>query len=151
MFVALATPDSPLASGEVQTRQNIILEIGAALERPHLKDRVLVFRAPKVELPSNFNPVYQPLDPENVSASFSDFEEQARTWQLLDSAPEENAPAQPSSPDAERLKGQISSPYPRPRRRRHFRTYRVFSPELRSRRMSRRSQGRSWQPPQHWG
>jgi hypothetical protein len=110
MFVALATPDSPLASGEVQTRQNIILEIGAALERPHLKDRVLVFRAPKVELPSNFNPVYQPLDPENVSASFSDFEEQARTWQLLDSTPEENAPAEPSSPDAELLKGQISNP-----------------------------------------
>ena len=110
MFVALATPDSELINGEVQTRQNIILEIGAALDRPHLKDRVLVFRAPNVQLPSNFNPVYQPLDPENVSASFSDFEEQARAWQLLGSAPEERTPVEPSSPDAELPKGEDSNP-----------------------------------------
>jgi hypothetical protein len=110
MFVALMTPDSELVDGKVQTRQNIILEIGAALERPHLKDRVLVFHAPNVELPSNINPVYRPLDPDNVSASFSDFEKQARVWQLLDSTPEESAPVRPSSPDAELPREEDANP-----------------------------------------
>jgi hypothetical protein len=87
-----------------------VLEIGAALDRPHLKDRVLVFRAPEVKLPSNFNPVYQPLDLENVAASFPAFEEQARAWQVLGLEASDAAPVEPSSPDTDLPKGRDSSP-----------------------------------------
>ncbi|MDX6624225.1 MAG: hypothetical protein QOE75_2157 [Solirubrobacterales bacterium] len=101
MFVALATPDSKLENGEIQTRQNILLEISSALERPHLKDRVLVFRADGVRLPSNINPVYQALDPDDVSTIFPIFEKQATAWQVLRPLASEEAPVEPSSPESE--------------------------------------------------
>src|SRR3954447_5074220 len=48
MVVALATPDDELANGEVHTRQNIIDEIQRARQKPHLADRVQVFKAKTV-------------------------------------------------------------------------------------------------------
>jgi hypothetical protein len=99
MFVALATPDDRTEAGEVQTRPNIILELGAALDRDHLANRVQVFKAAAVVLPSNINPVHERLDPDRVEETFALFERQARTWGLLPQRPPPAPAAQPAAPD----------------------------------------------------
>jgi hypothetical protein len=99
MFVGLASPDEKLKGGGVRTRQNIIHEIGSALERPNLKDRVQVFRAPKVELPSNINLVHERLDPDDVRSIYSVFEDQARQWGILPKAATPAGPTEPSLPE----------------------------------------------------
>jgi Predicted nucleotide-binding protein containing TIR-like domain len=99
MFVALATADDRTEGGEVHTRPNVILEIGAALERPHLARRVQVFKAAEVQLPSNINPIYEALDPEHIEQTFVIFERQARTWGLLARGSEEAPPTEPAAPE----------------------------------------------------
>jgi hypothetical protein len=83
MAVFLATPDDELVSGEIHTRQNIIDEHRLGHELPHLRHRLLVFKAERVTLPSNINPVHEPLpldDPQWVARKVI---EQAVVWQLL--------------------------------------------------------------------
>jgi hypothetical protein len=99
MFVALVTPDDRTEAGEVHTRPNIILELGAALDRDHLKNRVQVFKAPSVVLPSNINPVYESLDPERVDGIYAIFERQARRWDLLPQRPMLTSKAQAVAPE----------------------------------------------------
>jgi hypothetical protein len=99
MFVALVTPDDRTEAGEVHTRPNIILELGAALDRDHLARRVQVFKDPTVTLPSNINPVHDPLDPGRVEETFVLFERQARTWGLLPQRPRPGPATQPTAPE----------------------------------------------------
>lgn len=101
MFVALATDDVRVEGGEVQTRQNIALEIGKAFDRPHLKRKVQIFKAAEVTLPSNINVVHEPLDPQNVADCFPLFERQARTFNLLGGHPQDLAPDEPTQPPTE--------------------------------------------------
>lgn len=83
MFIALATADDRLERGTIQTRQNIIDEIRAARERPHLKHRLQIFRSRDVQLPSNINPAYDRLDPAHLDAACRLFETQARAYGVL--------------------------------------------------------------------
>jgi hypothetical protein len=104
MFVALATPDIHSEEGEdVYTRPNIVDEIRAARERPHLRNRMQIFKAVEVSLPSNINPIRQPLDPESVEAIFSVFESQARAYGILSATGASSGPT--SSPPEGRQSG----------------------------------------------
>ena len=93
MFVAFATPDSRAEGGEVFTRPNIVDEIRAARERPHLRHRIQIFKSPEVRLPSNLNPTREPLDLDHLDRTFETFEAQARTYGVLPPRPAEAAPA----------------------------------------------------------
>src|ERR1700709_300500 len=99
MFVALVTADARTEAGEIHTRPNIILELGAALDRDHLARRVQVFKDPTVTLPSNINPVHDRPDPGRVAESFAPFERQARTWGLLPQQLRPAPAAQPAAPE----------------------------------------------------
>jgi hypothetical protein len=86
-MVALCTADDPLADGTVQTRENIIHEIGLARERPHLRDKVLVAKAREVRLPSNINPTYERLDPSDLGPLISVVLRQLRAWGVVGERP----------------------------------------------------------------
>jgi hypothetical protein len=85
--VALCTADDTLTDGTVQTRPNIIDEIRMARERPHLRERVLVAKARAVRLPSNINPTYEQLDPEDLRPLIAIVQEQLRTWGVVSERP----------------------------------------------------------------
>lgn len=104
-FVALCTPDDELSDGTVQTRQNIIDEIQRAAQKPHLRSRIQVFRAPSVRLPSNINPVYQPLDVDRLDTVVDAVVRQLDTWGVLakPKAVEDVAPSEPPVISAEAL------------------------------------------------
>jgi hypothetical protein len=98
MAVYLATPDDRLESGEVHTRPNIVDEHRMGLERGHLKNKLLVFKAPEVTLPSNINPVFERLpleDPEWIAERVI---EQAAVWGALPKAAA--APSAAESPQS---------------------------------------------------
>jgi hypothetical protein len=91
-FVALATIDNRLIPEWVRwilrirarsTAQNIIDEIARARVRPNLRDKVLVMKQASVTLPSNINPVYEPLDPDNPDAAFEIIREQLEAWGVV--------------------------------------------------------------------
>lgn len=102
MFVALATPDETAQDGKA-TRQNIIDEIRMARERSHLQNRIQIFKAPSVRLPSNINPTHVPLDPDDVTQAFPLFERQARAYHLLNAQRTAPGPEEPSSPESEAI------------------------------------------------
>jgi Predicted nucleotide-binding protein containing TIR-like domain len=83
MAVFLATPDDKLESGEVHTRQNIIDEHRLGQQLPHIRHRLLVFKAEEVTLPSNINPVYEPLPLEDPDWIVEKIVAQARNWGVL--------------------------------------------------------------------
>ena len=85
MFVALLTPDDELQSGAFHARPNITDEISRARERPHLRNRIQIFKAPNVAIHSNINPTYEQLDVSNIGALFPIFERQAIEWGVLPS------------------------------------------------------------------
>jgi hypothetical protein len=95
MAVFLATPDDQLASGEVRTRQNIIDEHRLGQQLPHLRQRLMVFKAADVTLPSNINPVYERLPLDDPDWIVSKIVEQARTWGVL---PARQAPTADEAP-----------------------------------------------------
>lgn len=82
-FVALCTPDNHLADGTVECRQNIVLEIQRAFDRPGLRERVQVVRAPEVRLPSDINPTYDRLDVDDVAPAAAAIVKQLRAWGVL--------------------------------------------------------------------
>jgi hypothetical protein len=83
MAVFLATPDDRLESGEVYTRPNIIDEHRLGQQLPHLRHRLLVFKAKEVQLPSNINPVYESLPLDDPEWIVGKIVEQARSWGVL--------------------------------------------------------------------
>jgi CAP12/Pycsar effector protein, TIR domain len=93
-FVALCTPDDRLSDGTLQCRQNIIDEVQRALGKPHLRDRIQVFKESSVRLPSNINPTYERLDTDDVAAVVEMILRQLATWGVLAREPE---PAPPPS------------------------------------------------------
>jgi CAP12/Pycsar effector protein, TIR domain len=86
-FIALATGDDQLGDGTVQTRQNIIDEHGRGRSRPKLRQRIQVFKAPEVKLPSNINPTYERLDVADLSRVAELILRQLDAWDLLDVKP----------------------------------------------------------------
>jgi hypothetical protein len=62
MFVALMTPDDAVEGGKHRARQNVVDELRRAKERPHLRQKILVFKHADVETYSNLNPTYEALD-----------------------------------------------------------------------------------------
>lgn len=99
MAVFLATPDDRLESGEVYTRPNIIDEHRLGQELPHLRHRLLVFKAAEVKLPSNINPVYEQLPLDDPEWIVGKIVEQARTWGVLPAAATHDRNAAPESSD----------------------------------------------------
>lgn len=83
MAVFLATPDDRLESGEVHTRPNIIDEHRLGQQLPHLSQRLLVFKAEEVKLPSNINPVYERLPLDDPDWIVEKIVAQARNWGVL--------------------------------------------------------------------
>lgn len=123
MFVALLTPDDEMAapgSGPAyRTRQNIVDEIARARERPHLRDRILVFRHQNVEGYSNVNPTFESLNLDDLSTTFATFDRQAREWQILPEAESSAAqgPTAPPAPVEDRAALDEDAPPPRGARR----------------------------------
>jgi hypothetical protein len=83
MIVYLATPDDRVRGGEVRTRQNIIDELRLGMEREHVKHKLLVFKDPGVVLPSNINPVHEPLPIEDPGWIAERITRQAEEWGVL--------------------------------------------------------------------
>jgi hypothetical protein len=96
-LVALCTPDDRLEDGTVQTRPNIINEIQRALDRPGLRNRVQVLKAPDVRLPSNITPTHDALDVADIAAAVDRIVPQLRVWGVLSREPEP-APAPSTTP-----------------------------------------------------
>lgn len=83
-LIALCTPDDKFEDGTVQCRQNIVDEIQRARQMPHLREKILVLKAPNVKLPSNINPTYELIDPNAVSESMPRIQHQLAEWGILD-------------------------------------------------------------------
>jgi hypothetical protein len=96
-FVALCTPDNLLDDSTVECRQNIVDEIQRARGKPHLRERIQVFKEASVQLPSNLNPVHERLDPDDVSPVADLIVRQLEAWGVLDRKPNP-APAPSVSP-----------------------------------------------------
>jgi hypothetical protein len=95
MVVFLVTPDEKVDSGEHRPRLNIIDEFRRGLDRENLRDRLLVFKAPNVDLPSNINPVYEPLPLDEPGWVAERIIRQAREWGLLPRYGDDERRAQP--------------------------------------------------------
>jgi hypothetical protein len=95
-LVALCTADDRLEDGTVQCRPNVVNEIQRALDRPGLRDKVQVLKAPDVRIPSNANPTHDPLDVDDIPA-VQRIVPQLRTWGVLAREPEP-APAPSTDP-----------------------------------------------------
>ncbi len=83
-FVALCSHDDR-APGS--TAQNIIDEIGRARSHPFLRDVVCVLKEAKVTLPSNINPVWNALDPDEPAAAFGVIRRQLEAWGIIPTVP----------------------------------------------------------------
>ncbi len=81
--VALCTPDNRLEDGTIECRQNVVLEIQRAFDRPGLRRRVQVVKAPGVRLPSDINPTYDRLDVDDVAPAVDAIVTQLRAWGVL--------------------------------------------------------------------
>lgn len=105
-FLALCTPDDTLDNGTVQCRQNIIDEIQRARQNPNLRDKIMVLKASAVRLPSNINPTYENLDPDNLAGAAEPILRQLNVWGVIPGQP--RVPEVPtSSVDVGRLIGSI--------------------------------------------
>ena len=83
--VVFATAD--LQAGEDRyTRPNIGDEIGRARSKPHLRNRVCVLKEQGVTLPSNINPAYETLDPNDAKDAFQRALAQLSEWGLIATA-----------------------------------------------------------------
>lgn len=103
MLVALATPDERVEGGVVRVRPNVTDEVQRARSKDHLREKIQVFKHHDVELPSNINPVYEPLDLDDVPALFERLRSQLEAWGLL--------PYQPQPPDRPEPSGrQVDKP-----------------------------------------
>ena len=80
-FVALATHDDRM--GATGTAGNILDEIGRARRLPGLREVVLVMKEETVKLPSNINPVYEQINPDDPDAAFGVIKRQLDTWGVV--------------------------------------------------------------------
>ena len=95
-FVALCTPDDELSDGSVQTRENIIDEIQRAYQKDHLCFRIQVFKATDVRLPSNLNPTYEDLAPDDPISVVERIIRQLAAWRVITAVPARmDAPSEP--------------------------------------------------------
>lgn len=101
-FLALCTPDNELADGTVECRQNIISEIERARKKPHLRDKIMIFKAASVRLPSNIDPTYEHLDPGKVDAAIGLIVRQLQIWGVIE-ARASLPPTRKSTVDVDRL------------------------------------------------
>jgi hypothetical protein len=106
-FLALCTADNELADGTVECRQNIISEIERARKKPHLRDKIMIFKAQLVRLPSNINPVYEHLDQGHINEAIDLIVRQLRTWGVI-AARVSLHPTRKSAIDLDVLLGNIS-------------------------------------------
>jgi len=82
-FVALCTPDDRLRSGQVHCRQNIIDEIQRARQKPHLRNRIILFKDALVTLPSNLGLTYVRFDASRASGLGGVVRRQLLAWQVV--------------------------------------------------------------------
>ncbi len=82
-FLALCTADNELADGTFECRQNIISEIERARKKPHLRDKIMVFKEASVRLPSNINPIYERLEPGSINEAIHLMVRQLQTWGVI--------------------------------------------------------------------
>lgn len=82
-FLALCTADNELADGTVECRQNIISEIERARKKPHLRDKIMIFKAASVRLPSNINPIYEHLDSGSLNTAINLIVRQLQIWGVI--------------------------------------------------------------------
>ncbi len=88
------------------TRPNIADEIARARSKPHLRNRICVLKQSGVSLPSNTNPAYNHLDPDDPEPAFAVALEQLKAWGFDVEVPEVAdepvaAPSRPASPRVE--------------------------------------------------
>ncbi len=77
--VVFATADLEADTGQF-TRPNIADEIGRARSKAHLRNRICVLKQSGVTLPSNTNPAYNHLDPNDPEPAFAAALEQLKSW-----------------------------------------------------------------------
>ncbi|HZA09991.1 hypothetical protein [Mycobacterium sp.] len=92
-FVALATHDNRM--GPTGTAGNILDEIGRARRIAGLKDVMLVMKQDTVKLPSNINPLYERLDPEDPDAAVEVIMRQLDAWGVVPTRAPTPAPREP--------------------------------------------------------
>ena len=86
------------------TRPNIADEIARARSKPHLRNRICVLKQSGVSLPSNTNPAYNHLDPDQPEPAFAVALEQLKAWGFDVEVPEVDedvpvaAPGRPAPP-----------------------------------------------------
>jgi hypothetical protein len=85
-LVVLVTPDAQLTTGEYVPRLNIPDEIGRARRMRRLRRRIVVVRAPGVQMPSNINPTYITLDMRHPQRAIVECLSQLAAWGLPGSA-----------------------------------------------------------------
>jgi len=85
-FVALCTADDEMMDGVVRPRPNIV-EYQRAKQKPHLRQRIQVFKQAAVELPSNVNPVHEPLELDNAEAVVGQIAKQLESWGVVAATP----------------------------------------------------------------
>ena len=94
-FVALATADKRVPGG---TAQNIIDEVGRARTLPALRDVVCVLKEASVGLPSNINPVWEVLEPDQPEAAFRVISRQLEAWGVVPTMPRPGSSATSALP-----------------------------------------------------
>jgi hypothetical protein len=105
-FLALCTADNELADGTVECRQNIISEIERARKKPHLRDKIMVFKAASVGLPSNIDPIYEKLGAGSIDETIDLIVRQLQTWGVIE-AKANVATTRESAIDLDNLVGNI--------------------------------------------
>ena len=93
-FVALCTADPRFPGG---TAQNIIDEIARARSRPGLREVVCILKETTVTLPSNINPVWEPLDRDDPDSALGVICRQLDAWGVVPTVGR-STPAAVSSP-----------------------------------------------------
>jgi hypothetical protein len=81
-FVALCTSDKRVPGG---TAQNVTDEIARARTHPRLRDVVFILKEESVNLPSNIDPVWDALDPQNPNAAYGVIQRQLHAWGVIPS------------------------------------------------------------------
>lgn len=79
-FVALCTADRRVPGG---TAQNVIDEIGRARSLPGLREVVCILKEIGIMLPSNINPVWESLDPDNPDSALGVIRRQLDAWGVV--------------------------------------------------------------------
>lgn len=112
-FVAVCTPDDELSDGSAQPRPKIIDEHRRASGRPGLKDKIQVLKEASVRLPSNINPVREPLDLRDPTTVAEKIIRQLATWGVIGPTRPVPPSTQRADPSAGGDSGSTRDPSPR--------------------------------------